>query len=60
MLARAVRSFLQWFIPREILRKIFAIAAVDIRPTVNGARGTGIKAMAVSLCSIRKNQTLLL
>ena len=75
MLARGVRNIInvqiispfQWFIPREILRKIFGITAVDIRPTFNGARGAGIKDKArqslpstSSLCSIRKNQTLLL
>ena len=67
------KSPFQWFIPREILRKIFVMTAVDIRPTFNGARGAGMKDkarqsslstsvaldMSVSLCSIRKNQTLL-
>ena len=35
------------FIPSEILRTIFAITAVDIRPTFNGAIGIKDKACGV-------------
>ena len=41
MLARAVPNIINVY--REILRKIFAITAVDIRPTFNGARRAGSK-----------------